>query len=211
MIGDQDRLYASVDELMFSAGFSGNARVANPPKANAASKFTRDLLERTRFFLTANSAAPETTLYNTPRIAVWPVNANANQRTTHDKLLAFCSTIGGKDYYFTRSNARSGTADYEGIPRNRQLYEYLQELTKTKVPGFGGNFRNKYPPGLTGVSDRDQILTYIFDYIRSTNLQDQSAGSIPYTPLFANGQPEGAGEVIPIRIGATQGFGRFTA
>lgn len=215
MENDTDRLYASVDELMFSPAFSGNFRVQNPAKSSDEKKFTRDLLEKTKFFLTANSAAPETTLNNTPRIAVWPVALNVNQRTTYDKLLAFCSTIGGKDYYFTRSNARSGTSDYQSIPRNAQLYEYLQALTTTNIPGFGGNFLQKFGVG-EFATDRDQILTYIYDYIRCTNLQDESTGAKSYTPLFKPkkpgedpGQIPGAGEVIPIKIGATQGFGRF--
>ena len=212
MISDSDRLYASVDELMFSPGLVGTSRVLNPSKANETTKLTRDVLEKTKFFLTANSTAPETTLYNTPRIAVWPVNVTENKRTTYDKLLAFCSTIGGKDYFLTRSNSRSSTADH--TPRNAQLYEYLQAQTRTKVPGFGGGtFLQKYGPGTSGVTDRDQILTYIYDYIRCTNLQDQSTAASAYTPLFASGQ-EGAGEVIPIRIpttqgAVTQGFGRF--
>jgi uncharacterized protein (TIGR02600 family) len=165
---------------------------------------TKHVVEKARFFLTAHSSAPEVTLFNTPRVAVWPISPT---RTPFDSLLAFCSTIGGKDYFFTRTNARSPSADYSG--RNKVLYEYLQAQTKENVPGFGGNFLTKYPAGSTGVTDRDQILTYIFDYIRSTNLQDQSYGATPFTPLYANGRPEGAGEVIPIRINQTMGFGRF--
>lgn len=224
MVHDTDRLYASVDELMFSPVFSGNARVQNPTKSSDTSKFTRDLLEKTKFFLSAHSAAPETTLYNTPRIAVWPVGVRPTERTAYDKLLAFCSTIGSKDYFFTRSpfnspvkGARRGTADYTA--RNAQLYQYLQALTKTDIPGFGGNFLQKYGVG-EFATERDQILTYIYDYIRCTNLQDRSLlnpsappnspAASAYTPLFTHpNAPTGAGEVIPIKIGNTQGFGRF--
>ena len=209
MATDSDRLYASVDELMFTPGLAGVSRIPNTSTAAAPKKITKGILEKTKFFLTANSTAPETTLNNTPRVAVWPIS---NTRTAYDSLLAFCSTIGNQPYYFTRSNARSGTADYAPGSRNESLYKYLQKLTGIKIPGFGGDFLTKYPAGSLpgGASDRDQILTYIFDYIRSTNLQDRSSGATSFTPVFDASNPiAGAGEVIPIRIGQTQGFGRF--
>lgn len=201
---DTDRLYATVDELMFTPRLAGASRIPNTATGAAPGKITKGVMEKARFFITANSTAPETTLNNTPRIAVWPISTT---KTAYDSLLAFCSTIGGQQYYFTRVNSRSSTTDL--TPRNLRLYQYLQKLTEKDVPGFGGNFLKKYGAGATGVTDRDQILTCIFDYIRCTNLQDQSNGASPYTQLFSNGQPLGAGEVIPIKIGATQGFGRF--
>ncbi|MEA3211552.1 MAG: hypothetical protein QOE70_4609 [Chthoniobacter sp.] len=213
---DTDRLYASVDELMFTPRlFSPPApqlasRIPNTAPSNSAAPklITKDVLDKARFFITANSAAPETTLFNTPRVAIWPVWADPSKRTPYDALMAFCSTIGGQSYYFTRSNPRSSTADL--TPRNFQLYQYLQALTAANVPGFGGNFLKKWEGVLPGVNDRDQILTLIYDYIRCTSLQDRSAGATPYTtPFNSTSPPAGAGEVIPIRIGGTQGFGRF--
>lgn len=209
--GDTDRLYASIDELMFTPTMSGTpaGRVPNTAaNSKTPAKITKNTLEKSKFFITANSTAPETTLNNTPRVAVWPISAT---RTTYDSLLAFCSTIGGKDYYFTRSSARSPTADYSG--RNEQLYKYLQKLASSDVPGFGGNFLKKLSLNGIDIGESDQLLTEIFDYIRCTNLQDQSTGATPFTPLFSKGQPLGAGEVIPIQIKSglfqTQGFGRF--
>ena len=97
------------------------------------------------------------------------------------------------------------------------------------MPGFGGRFSQKYP------ADRDQILTQIFDYIRCTNLVDPGLGGYPITatatgngtwprltnqfvpairtPPSANGSNQllGLGQVMPIRIGNTVGFGRFAA
>lgn len=200
MVPDSDRLYASVDELMFTSSYFNINRVPNTATTSTSTVpgvLTKSVLEKAKFFITANSSAPETTLFNTPRIAVWPIST---ARTPYDSLLAFCSTIGGNEYYFARANSRNGTSDYTA--RNAQLYQYLQGLTKAEIPGFGGNFLDKYGP------DRDQILTCIYDYIRSTNLQDQSSGAVPYTALFPPRTP-GAGEVVPIRIGETQGFGRF--
>ena len=211
MVTDTDRLYAAVDELMFTPGLTGVSRIPNTSTAADPTKITKGILEKAKFFITANSTAPETTLNNTPRVAVWPISST---RTAYDSLLAFCSTIGNQPYYFKRSNARSGTADYAPGSRNVILYKYLQKLTETKIPGFGGDFLTKYPAGAppSVASDRDQILTYIFDYIRSTNLQDKSTGATPFTPVFdiSSGPPTpGAGEVIPTMIGSTQGFGRF--
>ncbi len=209
IIADRDRLYASIDELMFSTKVSGDSRVPNTANGNATTPnlITREVLEQSKFFITANSTAPETTLFNTPRISVWPVHLSEARRTGFDKLSAFCSTVGSQPFYFTRFNPRSSTQDLS--PRNMALYEYLQSLTSRKVPGFGGSFLQKYGAGPSGISDRDQILTYIYDYIRCTNLQDRSNGAMSYTPVYSGSSALRAGEVLPIRIGETQGFGRF--
>ena len=61
-------------------------------------------------------------------------------------------------------------------------------MTAAEIPGFGGNFLKKYPRARSSPSDRDQILTYIYDYIRCTSLQDQSSGATPYTRSTA-GRP----------------------
>ena len=66
------------------------------------------------------------------------------------------------------------------IARNRELYDYLQKLTDEPVPGFGGSFADKYP------EDRDQILTQIFDYVRSTNLFDDTLEPPAHRPRLAS-------------------------
>jgi uncharacterized protein (TIGR02600 family) len=205
---DPDRLYASIDELVYD------------PRRLSQSAIDKATLERSRFFLTAQSRAPETNLFNQPRVAMWPVHKDTSStyRTAFDKLIAFCSRVGsGYDYYFSRASSTSPTLDYEGASpsdagpkRNRELYAYLQNLTARPVPGFGGNFLAKYPqPAGADASDRDQILTEIFDYVRSTNLHDdllKEAGGTPFTPVQGT---KGHGQVAPIHIGSTQGFGRF--
>ena len=206
MTVDTDRLYASMNELIFTPARAQNAGGYIPTQE----------LEKRKFFLTVSGSAPETTLSNTPRISMWPVwdapnAATAAKRTATDKLLAFCSTIGTQNYFFTRSNARSSTADYTA--RNTVLYQYLQARTTANIPGFGGNFSTKYG------ADRDQILTSIYDYIRCVNLSDTSSGATPFTPAFDASNVvgdntlyyatiRGAGEVVPIKIGNTRGFGR---
>ncbi|MDG2124989.1 MAG: Verru_Chthon cassette protein A, partial [Verrucomicrobiales bacterium] len=73
-------------------------------------------------------------------------------------------------------------------------------LTTTPLPGFGGTFELKYSP-----HDNRQILTSIYDYIRTTNLRDRSNGRLnPFAPN---------GIVYPTQIdfegGSTAGLGRF--
>ena len=229
-----DRLYASVDELLFKAPTS------SVPSRTAQAPLTKAELEKAKFFITTNSRAPDVTLFDTPKVTAWPEwdDADAGKRTAFDKLIAFCSSIGcyngdttkPYEYYFARQNPRSSTVDYNlsdsgGANRNQKLYTYLQALTGRQVPGFGGGtagFLTKYPMG-ANASDRDQILTSIYDYIRSTNLGDVSTNATPFTPVInniidpsntysmtmpINASMLGGGEVIPIKIGVTQGFGR---
>jgi uncharacterized protein (TIGR02600 family) len=214
---NSNRLYASVDEFMF-----------NPLRAqNNAANITSTTLQQAQFFITANARAPEVNLFNQPRISIWPVssdlaaNSSSLYTTAIDRLFAFCSTMRNDlstpyRYYFQRSpaGADSPTADI-GIPRNTQLYQYLHNLTSLAVPGFGGSgILSKYG------SDQNQILTEIFDYIRSVNLQDGNlAPAYQYSPnrptltdmTFATSQglPLGQGLVCPTSFNGTHGFGRF--
>ena len=198
IVADNDRLYASTDEAILSTD--------NRTSSQIGGKYDQEDLARARFFLTTHSRAPETNLFDLPRIACWPIfrDLNPARVTVFDKLIAFCSSIGtgadAKPYYFQRADHLSPRTDIE-IARNQQLYSYLRQLTSQPVPGFGGNFLAKYG------ADRDQILTEIFDYIRSTNLWDfllDEKGR--YTP-YKNHQP-GIGWVTPSQKGDTMGFGR---
>jgi uncharacterized protein (TIGR02600 family) len=68
---DSDRLYLSADELWFQPLVSGSVRAPNTAFGNAGLT-AKDLSQRL-FFLTANSRAPETTLFETPRVSLWPI------------------------------------------------------------------------------------------------------------------------------------------
>lgn len=206
----EDRLYVTNDELLFKSSSIG----ARGPVSAAR-------LESLGFFLTSSSQAPELNLFGQPRVSIWPVSSSAasNRRTAFDNLIAFCSTIGGKVYYFVRGFPLSSTKDYLDFARNQQLYGYLQNLTANPVPGFGvSTFLSKYG------TDRNQILTEIFDYIRCTNLNEtyegRGAGFQSYTPSLSGASVSqhgnlaveaGAGFVVPIQIGSTRGGGRFPA
>ena len=201
---DSDRLYASLDELLFK-----------PDRGVNAAGLSKSQLEQTKFFLTARSRAPETNLFNLPRVAMWPVyrlglnGTPASAYTTaFDRLIAFCASSGPvgsstyRPYIFQRGNANSTTADIS-LPRNGELLSYLSYLTRQATPGFGGSFATKYP------LDSEQILTETFDYIRSVNLQDNAVtlAANRYTPAGT-----GSGWVVPSQRGTggnqTMGFGR---
>jgi len=180
----KERLYASVDELLFGETITGNQRTLSQGVDATGSNVnffadSRDL-ERARFFLTAQSRVPETNMFGTPRVAIWPVADESmpdyqTRRTGYDRLISFCSTLGipnpgagslgPKTYFFRRKDAYSPTADI-AIPRNQQLFGYLTGLLNQTTPG-GSNFTVKYDQG-----DTEQILVEIFDYIRATNLYD---------------------------------------
>ena len=233
LIPDKNPLYPSVDEFIMQPNRNPNHFPTAQGRPLAREKL-QDALERLRFFLTTASRSPETTLFNTPRISVWPVHEDdsSEKRTEFDKLIAFCCTVGG-DYFFKRKNADSNGADYYEINRNQELYRYLEKYTKEKIPGVGKSFHNKY-----GDAERYQILTQIFDYIRSTNLHDDTLYQEDWEDaFFTNNQSDvrtytnprmknpreellwqvgvhkGHGQVTPIRINynniLTQGFGRF--
>lgn len=240
---DNDRLYASVDDLLFLPAFdsstnerhrmtSGNIKalksneldnvVSGEWNTNTPHNFATSIsldpaqLELLRFFLTVDSNAPEVNLFGKPRVSLWPVDTRSAYQSLQDKLLAFCATVNRHKYFFQRQNPDSRTEDYTGIPRNQDLLAYLDRLTSAPIPGLGGNFRTKY-----GDPDRSQTLTSIFDWIRTVNLayRDPSGAVQPYawqvnpaasgtTTALAPGLP-GSGQVLPIQIGATSGFGRF--
>lgn len=191
---DGARLYANVDELLYAT----NRSSTNGPD----SPLTTTQIEQGRFFLTASSRAPDVTLFNTPRLLVWPLNSNPSKRTPFDNLIAFVGTLptgSANTYFFQRSDAYSQTVDYNA---NSRLLGYLRRMTTTAVPGFGGSgILNKSVYS----SDTEQITTEIFDYIRCINLQDTSMGTTNSANFYSPG-----GLVVP-SSGAnnSQGLGRM--
>jgi len=237
-----NRMYTNVDELAFQPVSSGSGvRVENNAILTGTGSSTvlnNATLSRERFFLTANSRAPDVNLFGKPRVSIWPITldkATGNPvMTPYDKLIAFCTTMrndlgatGAYRYYFERQDPNSTKTDLPQIPaltgvsRNRMLMEYLRALTNKPIPGFGGNFGAKYG------ADNDQILTEIFDYIRCTNLRDAQqvnfaneslstsyTRGIPFTNWWYSTPAQatnGEGQVVPIvdLNTSTRGFGRF--
>ena len=70
--------YASLDEWMFTTQLSGATRIQTPQNvAGTPGLLTNTRLQQLRFFLSANSDAPEVTLAGQPRIAIWPLASSS--------------------------------------------------------------------------------------------------------------------------------------
>jgi hypothetical protein len=110
-----DRLYVSADDFWFRPDRQANAALD--------AKLDPKVFSERLFFVTANSRAPETTLFETPRISLWPITwpnkssyyqtrgklsgitipssldpkttaiADNPWTTAEEKLLAFCATL----------------------------------------------------------------------------------------------------------------------
>ena len=172
-------------------------------------------LQRSQFFLTDRNAAPETTLFGTPRISIWPIHSSldpatgtissrANKVSLYDHKAALASFIGDQKYYVTRSQAWDGEADFRfyraGSFDNEQIFRYLQRLTDQPIPGFangGATFASKY--GSDSNEDRDNILLSMMDYARLTNLNDGSLDEASqFCVVCAGNEHVGFGQVTPL-------------
>jgi len=228
---DADRLYASTGELLFGPGDQLQAGEGRQSRTQSAlldtTGFDADLISKTKFFLTTSSRAPDENLFNLPRVSIWPLQDDSVQtgvRNAKDQLMAFAATLSGNPYYFQRYKAfmadgaisgedssQSPTDDYQEVSRNQELLgDYLLELTKRDIPGFGGNFSTKYS------NDNAQILVQFFDFIRSNvNTNSQSLDpKYSYAPTDPDDMKSirGFNSIAPTRITLDgeelQGFGR---
>ncbi|PTX93282.1 hypothetical protein DB345_16840 [Spartobacteria bacterium LR76] len=190
-------LYTDTDEIAFKSSYTDRS---------LNSLFSRSVIERTRFFLTTDSHSPEVNLFNLPRVSCWPVATASDKRTAFDQVIALAASIGSYPYYFQRANALSPTEDYSSIQRNKDLFGYLQYLTSQKIPGFGVKLADKFG------ADNDQILTEVWDYIRSTNLYDTRLAVGKQFTAEPGAQGNGYGYVVPLETGnasdPNRGFGR---
>jgi uncharacterized protein (TIGR02600 family) len=224
VVPDTDRLFASVDELMFLQVGLPQSYGTLRPRA-LTDNLTREEVDLASFFLTASSRAPEVNLWNMPRVSMWPIHRDdtPSRRTPYDRLIAFCSTFGGVPtdsarpgyrYYFQRTDPRNQTVDLDDNNptgrRNRELYQYLNRLLGSAVPGYGLSWDTKYTP-----QDREQLVLSLYDYIRSTNLLDTSmdtSGPTSFQTFAPRQNSAGYGEVFPAVDSRNNrmGYGRFT-
>ena len=180
------RLYASIDDFALTP-----ARTEQP-------YFTANpwLLDKMRFFLTAESRAPEITASGHPKVSIWPIafDSTAKTRSTiFDNLARFCTTLGNTPYHFRRLGVTSNIQEYYNQPAvnytnaandpmligpvcNANLAVYLTELAKLTKHGYAKSFAEKYD-GRTGspMTKPYNTATGLLDcleYIRSTNLSD---------------------------------------
>ena len=134
---------------------------------------TNTSLQQLRFFLSANSDAPEVNLFGQPRISMWPIYTTTlannvppaspnNFMTPLDKMIANAGTLTPSasstfTYYFGRNNAASPTVDWGGASnttmsllssasntRNQNIFIFLRTLAKNAIPGYGYSFLQKY-------------------------------------------------------------------
>ncbi len=214
LIVRQDRHFATVDEFYYN-----NQR---QPNGGSTSFLMEPVdLNMARFFVTTCSAAPELNPFGGPKISLWMVPQDATQRSAVDRrVMAGCTLNGGTaqpyEFAFQRAanwssatnpgSSQSISDDWMLVKRNGQLYAWLQQLSSTALPGWGGKFLDKY-----GAHSRDQLLTSMLDMLRWTA---NTSAYLPPAPGTSN--PLGLAEqsAVPLSIGidpasSTHGFGRF--
>lgn len=202
-----ERLYASVDEMIFKDSDFDTLKGRQParydmPGSSGRELFNRESLERSRFFLTAHSRAPEFSIFGLPRICMWPVDesdsANNPRRTTFDNIIALCSSLRGsisgnsvaKSYIFRRSQAHHPTHDVtgrgtggapglrltqsDGLARNSLLLNYLtSQMSGLTWPNTDSTGGSSTNFQTKYGSDNvNQMAVQFFDYVRCTNLYD---------------------------------------
>ncbi|GEP41832.1 hypothetical protein BGE01nite_11230 [Brevifollis gellanilyticus] len=214
--------YSEVNEMIFDSAPPSNdapaKRWQQPLFASQPARVTR--LRQAGGFLTAHSAAPETTLYGTPRITLWPVHQNTpspgatpegenefKKYTAYDSVAVLASTLKNQRYIVQRAEPGNGAMDMDihSGGQNKKLLNYLRYLTDKPVPGFvgGGNntFAAKYGADpITG--DRDSILISMMDYVRSTNFADGQLQPNTQFSILCPGPGQeyhGFGQVSPLQ------------
>ncbi|MFN0077520.1 MAG: Verru_Chthon cassette protein A [Prosthecobacter sp.] len=187
------RLFASVDEMIFKDTLSNSDYDTTKGRQPAYKTikglsgrvlFDRQTLERSRFFLTASSRAPDFSIFGMPRVSIWPVDeddSTGNQRRTNfDTAIALSSSLKSssealsqsRSYIFRRRKAHDPDYDVQ-IQRNQALLNYLTAQMSNRIwpststLGSSTNFRQKY-----GSDNVNQLAMQFFDYIRCTNLYD---------------------------------------
>jgi len=201
-----DRLYSSVDELLFSATPSGSLRQPN-------TQITRSVLEKTKFFLTANSRAPEVNLFGRPRITLWPLQQDSEPnagkpdgtsgggpstcpkvpRNSKDVLIAFCSSI-GKDptdtsgvrmlpYYFQRYSIYLRDSVNNRGAGGRPTGTNGLPIPFMQVPDKGFEPPSSQLPGVdwvgTNTSPPDSLIAVKRNQTLYTYLQDLTSKAVP--------------------------------
>ncbi len=219
--------YGDVGEVLFdTANLEGEGKLTEAAAKKDRKKqafFERHpealiKLKRGRGFLTATSSAPESTLWGTPRIALWPVHANTpapGERRSgeeavmrfsrYDQFAVLVSTLANRRYLIQRSEPGNGGMDLEvhGEGQNLRLLNYMKDLTNLPVPGFAksqlATFANKY--GVDAVTgDRDAILLSMLDYVRASNFADGQLSADTQFSVLCPGEPYyGFGQIAPLQ------------
>lgn len=177
---DQNRLFSSVDELLFVAP-DGSNPAAPTVAANrtATTNITKATLEKGKFFLTTYNRAPEVNAFGRPRLSLWqlqlendPNKGNGGgpkrPRNSKDELLAFCSTINSASkyqYYFQRYSF------YLRDPTNVRTAHPTTPFMQ--LPSHGFQAPSSQDPALdwtgSGMTRNQDLYKYLQD-LTSTNI-----------------------------------------
>lgn len=180
-----DRLLVSPDETIFQY-----------PARGLQAALTPEMLQRRAFFLTAQSRAPETTLFETPRVSLWPVTwpypsahaSLANRQTAsasamnpdsakiadnpwmraEERLLAFVSTL-------NRPRADGGDKYYfQRQNPESPTADYTAIRRNRELLAYLQNLTGADVPGYGGnfaaaygAATRDAVLANSFNVVRS--------------------------------------------
>ena len=179
-----DRMYSSAEEVYFKAK-KLDENLDRPRESVSGSDQGGKLLDRLQgaeFFLTTRSNSPETTVFGTPRLCMYPMHEKvraeigkpngqvSDEVGSFEVTMATACTLGfkpgtagsGNAYYFLR-NRNSGSRHsnfFKELPRNVQLFAYLKQLTDSIPPGYPelakdfSTFGQKYPGPNGTVGDK---------------------------------------------------------
>ena len=203
---DRDRLYSTVDDVIFNINREENQLMNLLREGSSESPLEK--IERARHFLTVHSRAPETNIHGYPRISMWPLHESSGNigttRTVFDETIAFCTTLRGRDkFFFQRSSQNSRHYEFYGRAgrANVNLYQYLISQVQKPVPGYGASLARKYggdkkfekkPNPKDAYLSKDEYVkdyfaigVWMFDYMRGTNIHDGNLKE-PYANLEEN-------------------------
>lgn len=180
------RLYATVDEFLFGSNRSLNSILSSRVGAGN--------VRQRSFFLTAHSKAPETTLFDTPRVSLWPVtwpwnssyfsvrggppavipspdtaDLSANPwMTPEEKLLAFCATL-------NRGTAEEQRYFFQRQNPDSPSHDWLNIDRNRELFSYLDGLLSQPIPGYGGSfsakyggTELDAILLNAFDYLRTS-------------------------------------------
>ena len=116
---DSDRLFANLDDLLFLPTGALRDLTLFSSKANPATTDATAKIAQSRFFLTARSEAPEVTLYNSPRVSLWPItwpNKSAHLANLGSSDPRYVSTV-----YPPDTTSLSVLTNFQIAPQERLL------------------------------------------------------------------------------------------
>ncbi len=177
MTPDADRLYATADDLWFK---SNHANANNFASYN----ITPSMLSQRLFFLSANSNAPETTLFETPRVSLWPItypylssfwsdfSANCTMATTKftgrrtaSKPTSFPAPDTTANPLTTLAAANPAASVYRYITPQEQLIGFCSTLNATATTPTGYYFQRQNPDSPTNdwsnIKRNRDLVTYL--------------------------------------------------